>query len=417
MTTEKSFDEPTKDQKGDITRRLLGSSAIVSHDPDKRDIDVTLDVTGLIRRLILFDTYILYSVRLKEIPELVRYFGFAGTMTLLSSGALEIRHECAQLAEGQFNTSAYPLMTFQFHALDAHVWEQYLIDGLPEVRKALLSSRQTMDLQGAVIRAVQRSDNRQMFATEVVPEFEGAILNNDRLVKAAVSLVLAKDYGIGTIEFSLRIHKVGDDRYTVDTDLSSKLQLSPESLHGTFKKALLGVAGLFQRVGEMKAHVAISGFTEEELSLFRTKFEALTDAMGSKRNEDRFLRVITLAGFSGEIFPNTAVDIEKILQIRDEPETIEFRAWLADTDSLSDAEIKERVRSLNAKIGLAVQTTAGKAIRFLTTSIAGIIPPIGIGLGFVDQFLWDKFFRRSGVAAFINELYPSIFREDKPKSR
>jgi hypothetical protein len=192
--------------------------------------------------------------------------------------------------------------------------------------------------------------------------------------------------------------------------LESKLRLTPEATHNTVKQGLLGIAGLFQRIGEMKAHVAVSGFTEGEHSLFRTKFEAMTDAVSSKRNEDRFVRVLAIAGLSGDVAANQKIDIEKILQIRSEPETLEFRAWLADTDRLSDSEIEDRVKSLNAKIGLAVQGTTGKALRLLVTTVAGLVPPVGIALSTLDQFLWDRFFRKSGVAAFINELYPSIFQ-------
>jgi len=90
---------PDQGAQLEITRRLLGSSAIPCYDPGARDITVTLDVESFIRRILLFDTYILYSVRLKEIPELVRHFGYEGTLTLLSSGALEVRCECAEFGE------------------------------------------------------------------------------------------------------------------------------------------------------------------------------------------------------------------------------------------------------------------------------------------------------------------------------
>jgi hypothetical protein len=56
-------------------RCLLGSSAIANPTSDGRDIIVKLDVGGFVRRLLMFDTYILYSVRLKEVPELVNHFG------------------------------------------------------------------------------------------------------------------------------------------------------------------------------------------------------------------------------------------------------------------------------------------------------------------------------------------------------
>jgi hypothetical protein len=89
---------------------------------------------------------------------------------------------------------------------------------------------------------------------------------------------------------------------------------------------------------------------------------------------------------------------------------VEFRGWLTGVDSLSDTELHERVASLNAKLGLAAQTGAGKALRFLVTTVTGIVAPVvGIALGALDQFAWDKFARRSGVVAFVNEKYPSIF--------
>src|SRR6266852_1457201 len=105
----------------EITRRLLGSSAIVSTNPEWRDIRVDLDIGGLIYRLLLFDTYVLYSVRLKEISAMVHEFGLSGTLELLSSGALELLCECAQFVEGQFNTPPAPPLTFQFHIVEAHI--------------------------------------------------------------------------------------------------------------------------------------------------------------------------------------------------------------------------------------------------------------------------------------------------------
>jgi hypothetical protein len=139
----------------EITRRLLGSSAIVTQEPGARDISVALDVEGLVRRLLLFDTYILYTVRLKEIPETIRHFGYEGTLALLSSGAVEIRCECAQFMEGQYQTPAAPPLTFQFHVIEAHNRDQYLINNLNEVnRMSSLGSRELMALRTAVVSSV-----------------------------------------------------------------------------------------------------------------------------------------------------------------------------------------------------------------------------------------------------------------------
>jgi hypothetical protein len=395
----------------DITRRLLGCSAIVSQLPGDRDISVSLDVPGFVRRILLFDTYVLYSVRLKEIPEMVRHFGFQGTMDLLSSGALEVRCECAQFVEGQFKTLECPPLTYQFHVIEAHVWEDYLIGCLPASRHVPeLSARELMDLQGAVIRAVKRTDNRQMFASEVSPAFEGELLSNERLVKAAILHVLSKEQDVSELDYRLKIHKVGDDaRYKVETDLHEKLRVGPADIHPTIKSALLGVSGLLQRIGEMKAHSALSGFTEDEMPLFRAKLGSLAGACSSGNREDQFMRVICIAGLP-DISPNQRIDVGRLLEIRNEPEAIEFRGWLADVEKLSDVELKERVSSLNTKIGLLIQRTPGKVLRLLATSVIGVANPVaGFIANTLDYFAWDKFFKRSGAAAFVNELYPSIF--------
>ncbi|HXN24597.1 MAG TPA: hypothetical protein VOA41_17815 [Candidatus Dormibacteraeota bacterium] len=394
----------------EITRRLLGSSAIVYKEPGARDIGVELDVEGFIRRLLLFDSYILYSVRLKEIGELVRHFGYEGTLMLLSSGALEIRCECAQFVEGQFSTPACPPLTFQFHVIDAHDRNQYLIDNLSEVSRApALNSRQLMELQAAVTRAVRQPDYREMFSSTVAPAFENDILHNTPLIKAAVRFVLAKAKGITIVDdFVLRFHKVADDRYETETDLLQKLTFGIEDTHNLLKAAVLGISGVDQRLGEMKAHTALSGFTDEELPLFRSKLDSLAEADSSQGSERRFRRVVAVAGLP-EISGGSRINIEKVLKIRSQPEALEFRAWSADIDRLSDSEIQERISSFNVKLGLAAQTGTGKVLRFLMTTVAGIVPPLGIALSALDQFAWDKFARRSGIAGFIHELYPSIF--------
>jgi hypothetical protein len=75
----------------DISRRVIGASAIVSSD-DRKVIDV--DLSGLIRRLLLFDKYVLVSVRLAEFPILARYIGYEGLRDLLAANLIEIRCEC-----------------------------------------------------------------------------------------------------------------------------------------------------------------------------------------------------------------------------------------------------------------------------------------------------------------------------------
>jgi hypothetical protein len=253
-----------------------------------------------------------------------------------------------------------------------------------------------------------------MFRDLVAPTFDGDVLRNTALLKASIRFVLEKEKGMKAVpEFDIQFHKVGDDRYTAETSLTGQGVLSTNELHNVIKASLLGIAGVDQRLGEMDAHTALSGFTPEEVPLFSSKLDSLSQAVSSQRTEGRFQRVIAIAGLSDFLSPSH-IDAEKLLEIRNQPEAMEFRAWLSGIDKYSDSEISDLVASLNSRIGLLAQTTVGKALRIVVTTVVNVLPPhigipAGIVLGTLDQFAWDKFARRSGVSAFINELYPSVF--------
>jgi hypothetical protein len=110
------------------------------------------------------------------------------------------------------------------------------------------------------------------------------------------------------------------------------------------------------------------------------------------------------------------INVDRLLKIRESRETRDFRDWLGNVGAASDAEIKDRVASLRALIGLKISSPSGQAIRFLATSAAGFVPhaaPTALALGVFNQFILDEIFPRSGVAAFVNELYPSIFEQSR----
>jgi len=76
----------------------------------------SVDVGTLLRRLLLFDTVVVKSVRLREISTLIRTFGKAGFLQLLNSGVLQISCETMALITGiaQNNVSIVPPHHFTF---------------------------------------------------------------------------------------------------------------------------------------------------------------------------------------------------------------------------------------------------------------------------------------------------------------
>ena len=229
-------------------------------------------------------------------------------------------------------------------------------------------------------------------------------------------------HGVENVPFSLTLHQEGSDLYKAETDLASVLNINESGAHRVIERGLLGIAALNQKIGEMKAYNATSGFRDEELPLFKQKLDFLVHANSSETKEESFRRVIELADLPDFSSEDGSVDIKKFLEIRDSSEARQFRDWLCGVGALSDNEIKDEIRGFRTKLGLKTGGKTGKALRFLASSVSGIAGPVvGVVSGFVDSFLVDKILPRSGIAAFVNELYPSIFeirnaptREQRP---
>lgn len=214
------------------------------------------------------------------------------------------------------------------------------------------------------------------------------------------------------------VHQEGEDTFRVETDLHHRAGIAEAETHQIVEVALLAVAGLTQRIGEMKWYSALSGYRDDELPLFRHKLDFLADAVSSQTRERSFQRVMDIAGLP-DFSMDHAIDVDKLLKVRDSTEAREFRDWLGTIGKANEKEIKERVESLRVKVGLASGGTVGKVVRCLITGGLGFVPGQDVHafvLSLADQFLLDKVLPRSGIAAFVHELYPSIFKDSAAPS-
>ena len=179
---------------------------------------------------------------------------------------------------------------------------------------------------------------------------------------------------------------------------------------------MLAIGGLNKRIETMRAFSAITGFRENELSIFEDKLKFISATISPEDKEERLKEVL-----SWPIFPelSTAIadkklHIDTLLKVRESPECLEFRSWLWDRDSLKTEELKERINSLSAKLSLKLSGKSSKAIRWLSTTGAGFLPGVGIVagpvLGFLDTFLVEKMLPKSGVLTFLGKQYPTIFK-------
>src|SRR6266481_78301 len=78
------------------------------------------DIPRLVQRLLLFDTVILKSPRLVEVPDMIRSFGKHGCLQLLNSGALKISCEFTTIMGDPVHNGVRetPLSHFTFGLID-----------------------------------------------------------------------------------------------------------------------------------------------------------------------------------------------------------------------------------------------------------------------------------------------------------
>jgi hypothetical protein len=407
-------------ENSQMERRLIGTSAICTPSGEVTDVDLE----GLARRFLLFDKYVLTSVRLKEFPILVRLLGYEGLRDLLSANLLEIRCECLQIAQvgqsGMFGDPILPLLNYKFNWIDANDRTKYVHDCLQGMHEVPgLKHKDAVRLKRGIADSIVplSKDDRLQFGSNFHTDFK-----NNELLRASVNLILKQRLGHSDAPFKVELHQEGDSHFKVETDIATLAGLSDIDTHKVVEAGLLGVAGLSQVIGEMKAYNALSGFRDEDLPLFRIKLDFLAAAVTTERKEKKFQRIIDLASMPSVLSEGT-INIEKLLKVRDATETREFRDWLASGGSSDEAEIKERICGFRAQAGLKVGSGTGKLMRFLVTNAISFLPIheatfISLGLGVLDAFVVDKLLPRSGITAFVNELYPSIFEgQEKYKGK
>jgi hypothetical protein len=402
--------------------RLL-APCLVAGSPNDQDSQV--DLAAIVVRLLLFDHYIIDSVRLKEFPPLVRALGVKGVEALLEAGCVEIHCDArsvgqtGQLAilEDRQQRGILPIGCYSFSLVAMPDREEYLHGCLQEVQPQLgIPLKKAIKLKQKIVkRIIEPPDGLGQAGMDQLQRD----LADDRDV-ARVALLRhlhqeeqREDLDLANIECSL--DEIADRDFRATTNLRA-LGYDEQREHEIVERALLAVGGVNLRLEQMQALSAITGLRGEELPIFDSKLDYLARQLDPDVQVERFHRVVELAGLpdpAAAIDTGQVMDIEKLLKVRETDECREFRNWLRGVDAATDQELEERIASLRARVSEAMQSRAGRAVRFGVTTGSGFIPGAGIvvapTLGVIDAFLIDKLLGDPGPAAFLSREYRSLF--------
>lgn len=372
---------------------------------------VAVDLATLVQRLLLFDTVVVKSRRLVEIPEFIRAFGKAGFLNLLNSGVLKISYEIAQIIGDPVHGGVreQPLLShFIFGTVDFgnrdHDLKSLLrtLQGIPG-----LKNEERYTLEETIIQGLVRPSPD--YGPQLLAQFESDLRNNTPALVAAIKNQLRIQLG-SEGPFNASVEEKGERVFHVRNDLPTAFGISDQKAHEILSRSVFAVAHLNQRLADMTAYSAISGFAESEAPLLLGKFAGVFAPQNPRPLEEKFKRVIRI-GDLPNVLPNNKIDVEALLKARDSIECREFRSWLSNLGPLSDLEISEMVGGIRNKAASVIQSNPGRFVRFAAVTAIGLIhgPIAGVVAGGADSFLVDRMLRTSNVFAFLTKTYPSLF--------
>jgi hypothetical protein len=403
----------------DFRDNLISPCATESEsDRDKLDVDLA----ALVARLLLFDTYILQSIRLLEFPALVGALGIGATLDLLSSNILKLHCDATTFGQiGQLSIpeaprrkGLLPLGSYSFSVIRAGDRQQYLHLLFQNLQPRLpLALKDAIKLKRAILDSLV--DIPQSFGDDSLNQTRADLqMGKVDSIKPLLAKVLLSKHEIVAQPHDLQIqlHALDDSDFRVETNLRS-VGLDERAEHSSVESALLAAFGINQRIEEMKAYNAVSGCIDDESPLFMDRLGFLLHDLLPQRREDNFQRIVDLAGVP-EFLPRVdRIDLEALLRVRNSSELIEFRDWLHHSPTLIDQEIAERVTGARARMAEFSSSLSGKLARFIMTTGMGLIAPLpGLITGAIDAFLVDRVLPKSGIWTFVNRLYPSLFKRN-----
>jgi len=378
--------------------------------------DVVLDPDAFVRRVLLFDTYIMQSVHMREFPALVALFGASGVRTLLQAGVLRVQCDAISVTQlGQANFAGrpdftpLPLGSFALNMVRVQDQREYVSRALGNASEGVGPLKEAIRFKRAIADALDQPPEGfgQAGLRGVASD-----LQNQALLNAAVVRGAREAFGVEApaAEITAKATAMGGTNFAIESNLGELLSLDDKQVHQALERAAMAIGDLNVRLEQMQVHNALSGTLSEDVDFFRHKLGIAASAIDPQPAQAQFGRVLELRGFPS-IDTSQRIDAEKLLKARDTDECRLFREWLQRTDALSDSDVKAHVAGVAARLQSFAQSGTGKTIRFVANTAIGVVasPAVGLAASAIDAFLVDKVLSASGPALFVNNVYPSIF--------
>jgi hypothetical protein len=255
------------------------------------------------------------------------------------------------------------------------------------------------------------------FASDYLAQFDSDVRQNNPLLRHCLLAPLREATNRQDIRYEdlkLSVEEVKTRTFRIINNFGSNFHLSQKQSHDLLQSAVAAASNLTLRLAEMENYSALIGFRESEAPLLFGRLAPIfspQNPAGIETQFERIIRIIRIPDFSH----GQKVSVKKLLEVRESPECKEFRSWIQKANMMTDSEIKEYGSSMRSLIGNILDSPVAKVARFATTTLAGFVPGLSpilttVGSAF-DTFVVDKLFPKSGIVAFLNDYYPSVYKD------
>lgn len=407
-----------------LTRRFLGYIAI----QDSKNNVISVDLASLLVRLFLFDTCIVHSVWLEDVILLADTFGADGLIELFREGALKIYCESYTIAETgraradlnfSDNNKRLPLGAYSYSVIRVKDQDERIRAKLDQI-----SSSPRLPITARTYLADEIEKNLilmpDVYSKTVFEGFYGDLRGKPEVAKLALEMEL-KRLGIKPKRLRVHVEEIDTEDFRLDSNIMLEYGLSESTAHKIGDQALMAIANLNGQIASMATYSAICGLNETDLPLLQAKLSLVGELIQSTNNEQRFSRVIQLAGLPVPKFRKTKLDASAILKIRNSDDCRAFRDWLGTIDIVTNEELEKRLAGVRATIRAGLNSNYGRVMRFIISNglqvatglsvnpIAGTVANLAISA--VDGFLVERLAPRDGIVSFLGTEYPSVFKK------
>jgi hypothetical protein len=254
----------------DIRKRLIGPCSTYLPKTD----DIEFDFNAFVRRLILFDKYILTSTKLKEFKHLIKVFGYENVIELLKSDSIKIYSHSMGVAHVKQDSKRYirllknskiygPYSFIILRESNSHRKDNISLHFKEEIdTMESISLKRRIKLKHAILDVLEEIPKNS--GDETLSNFNRDLIENSPVIKKALLIRLNQLYGKKTenLNFFLKIHQIKEDDFEIETNLGNILNVEDKIIFDIILRGVLAASTVNQRIEEMKTYNAISGFSQ-----------------------------------------------------------------------------------------------------------------------------------------------------------